>query len=102
MLLLYGCGLRNSELCGLNIQNIDKERQELKVLGKGQKERVIPIMDGLFTELLAYLSDRRATRGALFKTLAKKKRISAKDVLKIVNEAVRRASIDKKKLCLKP
>ncbi len=40
---LYGCGIRVSELCGLDVDDLDAQRQVIKVLGKGNKERVVPI-----------------------------------------------------------
>src|ERR1700690_1514722 len=40
--LLYGTGLRVSELAGLNVGNIDRAGQMVRVLGKGRKERVVP------------------------------------------------------------
>lgn len=95
VLLLYGCGLRNGELCGLNIQDIDHERREIKVTGKG-KQRVIPLMDVIYTELLAYLNDRRSSTGALFKTFFKKTRVRISDVIEIVDEATRRVGIEKR------
>ena len=41
--VLYASGIRVSEICGLNIRDIDMERNTLLVLGKGDKERVVPI-----------------------------------------------------------
>lgn len=41
--LLYGCALRVSELCGLNVGDVDFNKQSIKVLGKGSKERILPI-----------------------------------------------------------
>ena len=41
--VLYASGIRVSEICGLNIRDIDWERNTLLVLGKGDKERVVPI-----------------------------------------------------------
>jgi integrase/recombinase XerC len=41
--VLYATGIRVSEICGLNIRDIDWERNTLLVLGKGDKERVVPI-----------------------------------------------------------
>ena len=68
ILLLYGCGLRTMELCGLDVADISRERQELTVRhGKGDRPRVIPIPEGLYTELLAYLLEH-GRRGALFRT----------------------------------
>jgi integrase/recombinase XerC len=43
--LLYGSGLRVSELVGLNVSSIDRRGQMVRVLGKGRKERVIPFGD---------------------------------------------------------
>jgi integrase/recombinase XerC len=42
MELMYACGLRLSELSGLNLQNIDWQQQTVQVTGKGQKQRRIP------------------------------------------------------------
>lgn len=40
--LLYATGMRVSELCGLNISDVDRSRNVVKVLGKGNKERMVP------------------------------------------------------------
>ncbi len=41
--LLYGCAIRVSELCGINREDIDFTKKTLKVLGKGNKNRIVPI-----------------------------------------------------------
>ena len=41
--LLYATGARVSELCGLDLKDVDYERQTIRVIGKGNKERVIPV-----------------------------------------------------------
>jgi integrase/recombinase XerD len=41
--VLYGCGLRISELCGLSEGDLDLENSVMRVFGKGSKERVVPI-----------------------------------------------------------
>jgi site-specific recombinase XerD len=93
ILLLYGCGLRTSELCDLDVADVSRERQELTVRhGKGDRPRVIPIPDGLYTELLAYLLER-GKRGALFRTAHLSRRISEKDVCVVVRAAVTRAGL---------
>ena len=53
--MLYGLGLRRAELMSLNISNVDFGRKVVKVLGKGEKMREIPIVDALFEEILLYL-----------------------------------------------
>jgi len=65
ILLLYGCGLRTSELCALNAADINRERHELVVQkGKGDRPRSIPIPEALYTELLAYLLSTQARRAS--------------------------------------
>ncbi len=94
VLLLYGCGLRNGELCGLNVQHVSTERRELSVMkAKGDKPRIVPVPDAVYTELLAYLHDRGGKRGPLFRTWAKKKRLAIKDVCNVVRLAVKRAGL---------
>lgn len=41
--LLYGTGIRVSELVGVDLQDIDRERYTLRVIGKGNRERIVPI-----------------------------------------------------------
>jgi site-specific recombinase XerD len=43
--LLYGSGLRVSELCGLDVHDVDLEARRVRVMGKGGKERVLPLGD---------------------------------------------------------
>ena len=54
--LLYGTGIRRSELIGLNIASADFSRRVLKVLGKGDKMREIPLTASLCEEISLYLS----------------------------------------------
>ena len=60
--VLYECGLRRSELAGLKDDDVDIEGRKLKVLGKGNKERIVPFGTGLAEEL----SKWRQTRDELF------------------------------------
>lgn len=93
VLLVYGCGLRTSELCALDVADINQERHELVVRkAKGDRPRSIPIPEGLYTELLAYLLEH-GKRGPLFRTRARRQRISAKDVGEVVGAAARRAGL---------
>lgn len=56
--LLYGCALRVSELCILNIGDIDLNRKILRVTGKGNKTRIIPLGEKSIPIVLEYLSKR--------------------------------------------
>lgn len=96
VLLLYGCGLRTHELCSLNVQHINRDRRELFIEhGKGGRQRYVPIPDGVFSELLAYLCERGGKRGALLRTAAKHSRVSTKGVSEVVRQAARRAGLTK-------
>lgn len=59
--LMYATGLRVSELVGLTLQNINLERGFLVVMGKGSKERAVPLGEAAVTALNEYLSAARAT-----------------------------------------
>ncbi len=54
--MLASCGLRRSELIGLNVENVDFSRHVLRVKGKGDKMREIPMIPSLCEEILLYLS----------------------------------------------
>lgn len=60
--LLYGCGLRVSELCGLDLDSFEQEHTYVRVRGKGNKERLVPIGEPARDAVLAYLSDRPKLR----------------------------------------
>jgi integrase/recombinase XerC len=57
--LLYATGIRVSELCGLDVDDIDTERGVLRVLGKGNKQRTVPFGRPALAALTAWLSDGR-------------------------------------------
>ena len=63
--LLYGSGLRVSELCGLTAGSIDLNRRRVTVIGKGDKERVVPLSEPSAQALSAWLAVRTMvpTRG---------------------------------------
>jgi integrase/recombinase XerC len=56
--LLYGTGMRVSELCGLNDQDIDFDNRLVKVLGKRRKQRIIPVIDRAIDAIKDYLKVR--------------------------------------------
>lgn len=57
--VLYASGARVAELCGLDLQDIDYERQTIRVFGKGSKERTIPIGNPAMRALKAWLAEGR-------------------------------------------
>lgn len=57
---LYGCGLRASELVGLDLRSVLLEEELLRVFGKGSKERVVPILGTAAEAMGAYLDRGRA------------------------------------------
>jgi len=97
ILLLYGCGLRTGELCSLNVQDVSIERHELHVKrAKGDIERIIPIPETVFTELLAHLLERGVKRGPVFVTEKKRCPVRQRLVGQVVSQAAARAGIGKK------
>lgn len=63
LLILYGCGLRVSELTQLTLENVECDTGWLRVLGKGQKERKVPIPQLLGDALIIYATHFRLTLG---------------------------------------
>jgi integrase/recombinase XerC len=63
--LMYGCGLRVSELCSLDIRDVDLRERQVRVVGKGRKERIVPLGEKAAQAVEAYLKVRRdvARRG---------------------------------------
>lgn len=64
--LLYGCGLRRAELTGLDMADYDPTAGELKIRGKGNKQRVVPVVNGAAAALAAWLKVRGDAPGPLF------------------------------------
>ena len=78
--LLYGAGLRISELCGLDLGDVDVAGRSVRVLGKGNKQRVVPFHDVCAAALTAWLTQGRpvvvtAASGAAFFLGARGKRV---------------------------
>jgi integrase/recombinase XerC len=61
--LLYGCGVRVSELAGLNLDDIDRADHWIRVRGKGRKERQVPLPGRAAEALERYLAERPVVRG---------------------------------------
>jgi integrase/recombinase XerC len=66
--LLYGCGIRVSELVGINLEDIDVAERWLRVRGKGNKERQVPLTESAASAVERYLGVRTVKLGerALF------------------------------------
>ncbi len=62
--LLYGCGIRNAELTGLNLEDIHWANEAILVRGKGQKQRYVPLGDAAAEALRSYLTERSALLAA--------------------------------------
>ena len=58
--MLYGCGIRNAELVGLDLNDIHWANEAILVRGKGQKQRYVPLGDAAAEALRAYLTERSA------------------------------------------
>lgn len=85
----YCTGIRLSELVNLKHSDLNLSGSRLRVLGKGNKERIIPVVDGLKSSFLAYLSEKEALFGAnaieyIFVT-EKGKKVYPKLVYSVVN-----------------
>ncbi len=58
--LLYGCGIRNSELTGINVDDVRVSAEAILIHGKGKKERYVPFGESVKSALAAYLPARQA------------------------------------------
>ena len=57
--LLYGCGIRNAELVGLNLEDVQWANECLLIRGKGRKQRYVPLGDAAAAAVRAYLPSRQ-------------------------------------------
>jgi integrase/recombinase XerC len=57
--LFYNTGMRQAELTGLKETDISKSNNTIKVLGKGNKERIIPVSNQLIQKMQVYMADKR-------------------------------------------
>ncbi|GAB4092461.1 site-specific integrase [Flaviaesturariibacter terrae] len=64
LLLFYNTGMRLSELTGLRESAVNASAYSLKVLGKGNKERIIPISDAVLAQISAYLGEKASQPAA--------------------------------------
>src|SRR5258706_12261129 len=80
--LLYGCGIRNSELVGINLDDISISNEAILIRGKGKKERYVPFGGSALAALSVYLPWRQQLFATLNNTLKSlpKNNISAKSM----------------------
>ncbi|MGD9666860.1 MAG: tyrosine recombinase XerC [Synergistaceae bacterium] len=92
--LLYGSGLRVSELIDLNWENIETDQRMIRVLGKGSKERLVPF--GLSVKELLEdwsLLSKEGTKGPLFVSEKGAERLTVRTVHRLVQRAALRVGI---------
>ncbi len=86
--VLYQTGIRKAELCGMTFENVNLSGNELKIIGKGNKERYIPISGELSDLLKSYLETRspQAEYKSYFFVNRKGKKLTEKFVYLLVNK----------------
>ena len=97
--LLYGSGLRVAEVCGLDASRVDLDRRRVMVLGKGSKERDLPLSEFAAEAILEYLRLGRGWfrpegRAAMFFNL-RRRPITPRDVRTMVEKYRRRVLPDR-------
>lgn len=92
--LFLNCGMRLSELVGLNLSDYSRDNRTLRVLGKGRKERIIYLNDACVSALDEYIDTTRpyVEQTAIFLS-ANKTRINKRRVQQIVDEQLQRAGL---------
>lgn len=83
--LLYGSGLRASELIGLDQKDIDFFNDQIKVMGKGRKERIIPLGRMAKEALKEYLGERKGMTSQAVFLNKRGERLSTRSLQRIVN-----------------
>jgi integrase/recombinase XerC len=85
--VLYSSGLRVSELVGLNRDNVNLDEGWVRVLGKGKKERLVPLGEKAATILKTWLEDERCQDNTVFVN-EKGKRLTVRSIERIVQKYV--------------
>lgn len=99
--LLYSCGLRVSELCNLRLSDLYLDEEFIKVTGKGNKQRLVPISERAIEELNYYFYDRERIdikpgyQDYVFVSERRRKPLSRITVFCIIKELVAAAKINK-------
>lgn len=98
--VLYQTGMRRAELCNLPLENVNFSRNEIVVIGKGNKERIVPISPDLSKVLkIYYLEHRKPTAEAekYFFVSSKGKKITEKFVYLMVTSYLSQVSLKEKR-----
>jgi site-specific recombinase XerD len=95
--ILYGSGLRVSEVCGLTLQSVSSDGSSLRVMGKGSKERMVPLSTPASEAIRRWLTVRHEVAGdATGSSLvlsARGNALSRRDCTRLLDEACVRADI---------
>ena len=92
---LYSTGIRVSELVGLNENSVDMIGNVIRVMGKGKKERIVPIGEKAIEAIMEYCEKRPKKTQALFLNKAGQ-RLTTRSIGNIINKYIQRTSIHKK------
>lgn len=94
--LLFSTGCRLSELVSINVSDLNFVDNSIKVIGKGNKERIIFFNDKTKVYLENYLKDRKGSSDALFTSLKRPyQRVESRGIQVIINKIAKRARFDK-------
>ena len=99
VVLFLNCGMRLAELVGMDLEDIDLENRQIRLFGKGHKERMVYLNDACVEALQLYLRKRNTMEGllpkekAVFITRRRKERISNRRVEQLVTGAMKAAGL---------
>ena len=99
VVLFLNCGMRLAELVGMDLGDIDLEQRQIRLFGKGHKERMVYLNDACVEALQLYLRKRNTMEGlspkekAVFITRMRKERISNRRVEQLISGAMKAAGL---------
>jgi site-specific recombinase XerD len=99
VVLFLNCGMRLSELVGMNLGDIDLDMRQIRLFGKGHKERIVYLNDACMEALESYLVKRNTLEGllpdekAVFITRRRKTRITNRRVEQLITGAMEAAGL---------
>jgi integrase/recombinase XerC len=93
--VLYATGIRVAECCGLDCEDLDRSYGTVRVLGKGDKERVVPVGEVALAAVDAYLAARGRATGPLFAN-HRGGRLTSRSVHRIVGRQARLSGLDRR------